>query len=70
MIQITILLKYIIIINVIHPMSYLKIANNLNFQSEKYKLVNSDKYQKPANVCLQNKKTHYNEVSLDGSVTH
>ena len=45
------------IINVIHPLSYLKKANNLNFQSEKYKLVNSDKYKKPANnMCFQNKK--------------
>jgi len=34
----------------------LKKANNLNFQSEKYKLVNSDKYKKPANnMCFQNK---------------
>jgi len=57
MIQITILLKYTIIINVIHPLSYLKTANNLNFQYEKYKLVKSDKYQKPVNnMCFQNKK--------------
>jgi hypothetical protein len=37
-------------------LSYLKTANNLNFQSEKYKLGNSDKYKKPANMCCQNKK--------------
>jgi len=42
---------------VIHPLSYLKTANNLNFQYEKYKLVKSDKYQKPVNnMCFQNKK--------------
>jgi len=40
-----------------HPLSYLKTANNLIFQSEKCKLVNRDKYKKPANkMCFQNKK--------------
>lgn len=63
MIQITILLKHIIIINVIHPLSYLKTANNLNFPSEKYKLVNRTNIKNQQTRCsFKIKNTHYNKV--------